>query len=116
MLSLEYIAGFFDGEGCVIIAQSGNRFWLVVSLTQRKREILEMIQKQFGGYLDCVGISRLRFSCEQAAQFLKAIQPFVIVKKKEIALALKFQACKGNRVRANSENYKQTLSALKKAS
>lgn len=52
LLSLEYLAGFFDGEGCVCTGRKKNGTpWLSVSVTQlaRHRVVLEEFQRRWGG-------------------------------------------------------------------
>ncbi len=92
MLSLEYVAGLFDGEGCVYI--SPNLVGIQVSVTQQKTEILYLLKKQFGG-----GVTRYgKQSChkwrltktEDIEIFLNAIYPYCIVKKAEVAIGLLF--------------------------
>jgi intein-encoded DNA endonuclease-like protein len=53
MLSAEYIAGFFDGEGCVGISTRGRgkHPYLRVSVTNTNKEILLLMKAQFGGFL-----------------------------------------------------------------
>jgi len=55
MVSLEYIAGFFDGEGFISIqkashkSHSGSRYWLTASFCNTHKGVLEEIQKVIGG-------------------------------------------------------------------
>jgi hypothetical protein len=92
MLSSEYLAGFFDGEGFVSI-NSGGR--VQIGITQKNPEILCEIKNIFGGniYLE----SRKPGVCSHwkitdkvgIKNFLSLILPFSVVKKKEIELGLR---------------------------
>lgn len=91
MLTDEYIAGFFDGEGCVSI---GTRGQCQVSITQKNPEVLYMIQEIHGG---AVGCKERKFnncyawrqvSKEGVGKFLESILPHSVVKRKEIELGL----------------------------
>lgn len=93
MPSNEYWAGFFDGEGSVSI-NSGGR--VQVSITQKGRKILELAQQDFGGHIYCKSkkilspISNWKVCSKvESLNFLNAIYPYSIVKKKEIELGLK---------------------------
>lgn len=49
----EYIAGFIDGEGCINFMRTGKtrRYVPRVSVVNTNKEILEELQKQYGGSL-----------------------------------------------------------------
>lgn len=106
-LSLEYIAGFMDGEGCISIHE--NRAWLAESANGRPRivmqvaiancnkAILAQIQKQHGGSICRLkrpnrrsrqGYS-LRLSEQAACRFLEKILPFLRIKRKQAKLMLR---------------------------
>lgn len=105
-LSLEYIAGFVDGEGCISIHE--NRAWLAESANGRprivmqvaiancNRAILEQIQKQHGGAI-CTTTQKnpnakkgysLRLSEQAGCRFLKKILPYLRIKHKQARLML----------------------------
>lgn len=91
---LAYIAGFFDGEGCVQIHGSRNRrqpagpyIWM----GQKSRKVLDEIQ----GYLGFGKITQsnrghhiLRFSRQDGLQFARWIAPYAIVKREQLLLAI----------------------------
>jgi len=95
MLSNEYVAGFFDGEGCVSINTTGR---CTISITQKNPEVLYLIQKQYGGNVHCKW--KKHFECshwltngkQDVIRFLNLIKPYVVVKKKEIDLGLQAAA------------------------
>ena len=93
MLSKEYIAGLFDGEGHVSITESlrkgGNYPKLLIKITNTFLPVLEEIQLIYGGsfykqpkakdhYLQ---VHVLSLSVEQSKTFLKDILPFLVIKK-----------------------------------
>lgn len=95
MISAEYAAGFFDGEGTVDIRHStrgGNaRFELRVSATQKDGEVLYMLAEAYGGTVCPSGhVMRWLVAARKAHGFLLDIEPHAIVKRDEIMIALKF--------------------------
>ena len=47
-LTIEYMAGFFDADGCVII-KKGNRVGDTLTIGNNNKSIIECIKKTFGG-------------------------------------------------------------------
>jgi hypothetical protein len=101
-LTPQWLAGFFDGEGCVYAKiDPRNRTWMKVELTQKDPTILGLIALKFE-----VSESRSRvsptksgatttghtimWSGNQAVEFLEYIKPHVIVKRRLVELALDF--------------------------
>jgi hypothetical protein len=111
-----YLAGFFDGEGHIAIAKrlarkrhqnnkisQYTRFVLNICVSQITREVLDIFQREFGGVVIHLSgkksygrgeYSRWDWKCgtAQAATALERMLPFLIVKKEQAELALKFQA------------------------
>ena len=98
---LAYIAGFFDGEGCITAIRSsknGHRYGITASITQKSRGILDLIKSYFGGYVviqkrnrrENDYICRLRFSVVATRVFLEAIAPYLIVKKEQAQIAIEY--------------------------
>lgn len=109
-MDIRYIAGFFDGEGCVGIQKryeperkgQNLRYRMYVQITVSTPNVLQKIHKEFGGYFykGCMQyvVSKnprqiwvLKWGGRKAADFLRVILPFLILKKKEAQLAIKFQ-------------------------
>jgi len=104
-ISAEYIAGFFDGEGSVSI-HKGNRLkpndWrMAVQISQVDGPVLFFLHGKFGGYLKNITrktnfvksaqpIWRWQVSLRKAEAFLRWIDPHVVIKRKQVDLALKF--------------------------
>jgi len=100
---LIYIAGFFDGEGCVVISHSKRRGkWyhrLRVQVSQKEKEILKFIQRKFGGYLynnNANGHYLWHWGIGdiKAYNFLKQIYPYLKGKRKVVKFGLIFQILK----------------------
>lgn len=117
-MTLEYLGGFFDGEGSISIIFSKPRlkpyknkvknpgrgnFDLLVCVTNTKKEILEVYLEKFGGNLrldskhkatwkpywkDCYTWSVGNI---KGLSFLKTIYPFLFIKKEQARLAIEFQ-------------------------
>jgi len=87
-MNWQYIAGFFDGEGCIMYGMGQNS----ISITQKRNKVLYDIQKfLFGNDLQShvyttksTGVSRLCISkTADTVRFLEGIFPYLIVKKVE---------------------------------
>ena len=94
-MEISYIAGFFDGEGCIHItkSQSSGGYNLRVSISQRKKEPLIEIQKIFGGKIYGNGKRAYAWEAgrkEIAYSFLIAVLPFLFLKKKQAQVGLMF--------------------------
>jgi hypothetical protein len=117
MLTDEYIAGFFDGEGSISINAGGRSS---VAITQKNPSVLYLIQSRFGGnvyqktkkFNECF---HWRISGkEEVIRFLEKMLPICVCKKQEIELGL--EAAKLVRTNNNgccpltSEEHAQRLS------
>jgi len=106
---LAYMAGLFDGEGCIHIAKlkrpeskRGCHFGLVATIGMTSEFLLELYHSQFGGSVYCYTKPRgNRKLCwqwiirsRQAVAFLKAIRPYLLLKADEADLAIEFQEAK----------------------
>ena len=102
-INLSYMAGFFDGEGCICIGKSPHGISLICSITQCNEWILQLFKMRFGGTV------RLRqpykaekyrtfswnISGGKAGIFLGIIKPYLMLKRAEAELAIQFQMSKG---------------------
>ena len=116
---LAYIAGLFDGEGCITIGQN-----LRASVSNTKKPCLEFVQAIFGGSLyeknrlGRVALYDLYFSGYDAVRMLNAILPYLIVKHQQAELAILFQSfmgSQGNRPTENDLEMRKTLSDIMKS-
>lgn len=95
-----YMAGFFDGEGYVGISTSNKKYdslSLRVLIGQRDKKPLELAQKRWGGAIwnsvdSRNGRDHYRWDIKGqiATKFLSEIQPYLVVKKKQVKYALIF--------------------------
>ena len=100
--ALAWMAGFFDGEGCVVILPrraGGNHSapQVRVAIGQKDRRPLEYIQSLYGGSIHPhSSIYNLALSTAQATRFLRAIRPFLRVKDKVVDVVLDFDNWRSN--------------------
>ena len=94
-----YIAGFFDGEGCVRIKranQGGNSYYITTTITNSNKQILEYIMGIFGGKVREAEkkankvIYHYELTCAEAVDMLKTLLGFLREKKKQAELAINF--------------------------
>ena len=102
---IAYMAGFFDGEGCISICCSSSR-WRELSLKcqvgQCNRWILELFKFRFGGSIRLQKKESVQhhdywmwhISSGKAADFLKVIEPCLYLKRAEAKIAIEFQSHK----------------------
>ena len=106
---LGYIAGLFDGEGCIKIEKFNERrggfirpaHRLTCTITNTNPHPLAIVQDMFGGNLRCDvrdkdgwrNVWRWSVSCAKAGHFLEVIKDHLIIKKQEAEVALDFQDC-----------------------
>lgn len=104
-LDLSYIAGFFDGEGSVVLYRRKSGwakrldYALLVHITNTNRGVLDWVASVVGGcvYLEkSLDPTRRRpvyrwQATKNPAGFLRLIRPYVRLKKPQIDIALAFQ-------------------------
>lgn len=105
MLSLQYIAGFFDGEGHIRITKTKHKtlpniykYYLVIQFTNTHKEVMEKIHQVVGGSLTFNkgnhGLKphwRVTLYTNKAYECIKILLPYLVVKKLEAECAIKFQ-------------------------
>lgn len=97
--NLAYLAGFFDGEGCIRIKKSYNgskACWVTVQISNTDRTILEEYKRLFGGEVHTRGKSK-NFQCymyelssSEAVDFLKTMVGHLRGKKAQAIYAIAF--------------------------
>ncbi len=100
--SLEYLAGFFDGEGCVCITKSSrppfgtHQYILHVSVTQVDPRPLYAFQARFGGHVYTQGKTRRgmqwTITAKRAVPVLEVLLPHLVVKRADAEIGIAFQA------------------------
>ena len=91
---LAYIAGFFDGEGC--ITSGGRRCSLAISASNTDKQPLEFIQRIFGGSIyECLPkklkwstVYNWRIGGAYALIVLESLLPYLIVKRRQALLGI----------------------------
>lgn len=124
-LSIQYIAGFFDGEGSINIyhikpnkwrrKNEGYEFSVYIHNTDKK--IIDLFQGQFGGYVNVRKRKTEKWkdgydwklSSVQAKNFLKRIYPFLLIKKERARIVIEFQEVKEQKRYRFGENPKEVL-------
>ena len=132
-IDLAYLAGFFDGEGCITLAPTQvNKKWqrtfiLRVQLVSTNEWAIQAIKFSCGGVVAVdrqKGNHKLAYrwviSSNNALVFLKQILPYLKIKRPLAELAIKFQEHKtlGGRKTEEyidfEEDYKKTFFQLNK--
>ena len=95
---LAYAAGFFDGEGCFGIkmhaGKHGPFHTPYATISQIRPEILIWLRSHFGGSIRFNpssgrnGIWALQLSARKSLDLMKALQPFLRIKRAEVDLIL----------------------------
>jgi hypothetical protein len=94
-LSLEYIAGLFDGEGWITVSKNKKTFIPIVGIKMNGFNLLKKLHNEFGGYFyqrkNYINRPLTEWTLKGAFQvipFLKKIEPFLIIKKEQAQLCL----------------------------
>jgi hypothetical protein len=120
---IAYIAGFFDGEGCVRLKQSNQNessYYVIAHITNTNQMILEQVQDLFGGTIRMQekGVNKTIFNWQitssEAADFLTTISPFLQEKKTQALLAIKFHSQKGTLKPDERVSWARVMSEMKK--
>lgn len=99
-LEKAYIAGFFDGEGCVNLSCRNKKNGAIVSeitieISNNDYEVMKFIHKLVGGTIykryDLKHPHTLRLYAGNAAKFLTTILPYLVTKKRQAQLGIEFQ-------------------------
>lgn len=89
-LIVSYLAGFFDGEGCVAARRRGSSADVALEATQLDPAPLFLFQGEFGGSVKRHVGSAWRWRLcgrENILATIEALSPFLVVKKEQAALA-----------------------------
>ena len=122
-VEIAYIAGFFDGEGCVRIKkanQGGNSYYIIAHLTNTNKNILEKVKDLFGGSIRIQEKGRNKkvynwcITSAEAADFLRTLLPFLIEKQTQAELALYFHHGKENFTKEKKAHHYREMMILKK--
>jgi hypothetical protein len=88
----QWLAGFFDGEGCVASNELRPGLWnLSVSFTQKDLSLIKLISDMFpGGFVSIRqnGTSRVQWSGRMAIPILEFLIPNLVIKKEHAILGV----------------------------
>ncbi len=118
---LAYTAGIVDGEGSIMILKTsspsttrGYTYQLKVAVTNTNEWLVQWMKFQHGGGISMQipknpkdkNVFHWRVTAKQAYRFLKDIEPYLILKRNQAELALKFQEHrkKGKTLLTDEEN------------
>jgi hypothetical protein len=113
-VSRQYLAGYFDGEGCITIARQarkradGTPFYsheLRLSIGTTDPVIISEFQRVFGGRIQHYEAKNRRQSpvyqwaihSLRAIKAINALYPYLITKRSDADIARAYQACVGKR-------------------
>lgn len=120
---IAYIAGFFDGEGCVRLKQSNQNedsYYVIAHLTNSYKPVLEEVQELFGGVIrkqertPNKTIYNWCVSSSEAVDFLRTVVPFLKEKKPQAEYAIDFHERKSAMDGAQKRAAYVTISAMKR--
>ena len=102
---LEYLGGFFDGDGCVSLCSSSGRVFLSISQSVQRPSILLRFRAAFGGgiYLE-QGARGTRYAClrwraqdSAAHEAASVLHSFTIMKSAQLHQVLEGNICRDRR-------------------
>lgn len=112
MINLQYLAGFIDGEGWIGVykakangkQQKTDRFTLEVGIGQTLKglDLFKILEEQFGGHVsfyqpksnNAQPQCKFVINGDKALKLLIQIEPYLILKKVQAQIAIKFQTDK----------------------
>jgi len=117
-----YLAGFFDGEGCVRVNKTPMKntisYHLIVSIANNDRSVLDSCKELYGGDVRAKGkrncFSWSLFSKASIEKFLVDSLPYLVVKRDEALAALEYVQLRRSQCPAKREALYLRLIALKK--
>lgn len=111
-VSLEYLAGFFDAEGSISIANMSS---VNVCVTQVDKTVLLLFQQCFGGniYHKGSGVYGWSLRSKELQEFCNSLIPYAVVQKDRLILLKRFQLIDLRVVRYKTEELKEALTQEK---
>jgi len=113
---LSYLAGMFDGEGCISISHGAKSWNLSCYVTMAGEYIPRLFQFHFGGSIhhrkhnpakmQWHDYYKWHIAANKAATFLEELLPYLRLKRPQAELAIKFQrriSSRGHKCLPNSE-------------
>lgn len=122
-IDIAYIAGFFDGEGCVCVHHAGKEtenkksiYILTATIANTNKSVMDYLHSVLGGYIaennkiiGCKTCYVLHFNSRKAYKLLEKLLPYLRVKKKQAELTMKLRDIITNKKRRklNDEDIKE---------
>lgn len=122
-MNLAYVAGFFDGEGCVGFARCRSTIFPRILVTNTNRDVLEELQANFGGDIKPLSLRKeawkqgysWRLSWSKAVDFLERIHPYLRLKSRQAETVFAWDAIRvgrGNRCAVEMAEYHNACDLL----
>lgn len=120
---IAYLAGFFDGEGCIRIkkaSKKGNSYYLWVAVTNSNRSILEEYENLFGGKIRKAerrvnkDIYHWLITASEAYDYLKIVRNFLREKQAQADLAMQYHERKSKLSPNDKRDYVELISKMKR--
>lgn len=120
---IAYLAGFFDGEGCIRIkwsSQRGNCFYIWVAITNSYKPVLDLAVSLFGGKVRRAEkrsnktIYHYLITSSEAVDMLKTMIGFLREKKSQAQLAISFHEKKSRLTSKQKLWYVKKISDMKR--
>jgi hypothetical protein len=93
---IAYLAGFFDGEGCVGIYVRSNGYTVLKAVTDQRfnSKPLEMLHDQFGGnfWQQPNGLWRHELNGLKVCAMMEELLPYLVVKHDQAELVMRYGA------------------------
>lgn len=115
-LEKAYLAGFFDGEGCIWINCSGN-YQLQIGVAQKYPAVLHRYVNLWGGKIyNANGCHRWMPGARESEKVLRDLLPYLYEKKSQAILALMFLRRKKRKQLSHTQQFYcyRALKALKR--
>lgn len=122
-MNAAYVAGFFDGEGCVGFAKNRSTIYPRVLITNTNIDVLKQIQNMFGGDIKPLSKRKenwkqgfyLRICWQKAVDFLSEIYPYLVVKNCQAETVFAWDAIRlgsGTKDKSIRDEYADTCEML----
>lgn len=97
--SIAYLAGIIDGEGCIMISRPHGDFSyysMRLEVAQKDGKLMDYLIGSFGGSIrdsrNGASVWKWQLSGKKAVELLTTCLPFLVVKKKQAEIAIRWLA------------------------
>lgn len=120
---IAYLAGFFDGEGCVRIkyaSQRGSSYYVWVAVTNSNYAVLQCYKNMFGGQIRQAekSVNKIIYhyliTSAEAVDMLKVLGVFLKEKKPQAELAITYHETKDTLTLGQKETMAKQISEMKR--